>query len=88
MPVDTEATKARIAQWCEWFDLTPPKLMIRKGKIYLNAELHNWADASDISLDWLFMGDVKGLARAYRAQREAVRLISTREQEVLSPNAS
>ena len=41
MAVDTEATKARIAQWCEWFDLTQPKLKVRKGKIYLDAELLN-----------------------------------------------
>ena len=76
MPVDTEATKARIAQWCAWYDLTPPKLMIRKGKICLNAELHNWADNADISLDWLFMGEVKVMANAYRARREAERLIA------------
>ena len=75
MPVDTEATKARIAQWGELYDLTPPKLMIRKGKIYLNADLHNWADQADISLDWLFMGEVKAMANAYRARREAERLV-------------
>ena len=71
--VDTAATKARIAQWCEWFALQPPKLKVRKGQIYLTPELTTWADAADISLDWLFMGDVRVMASAYRREREAER---------------
>ena len=82
MAVDTEATKARIAQWCEWFNLTPPKLRVRKGQIYLSPELINWADASDISLNWLFMGDVKGLASAYRAQLSIERQSRSERQSI------
>ena len=71
--VDTEATKARIAQWCKWFDVPPPKVKVRKGEILFTPDLQNWADAADICLNWLFMGDARVMGMAYRARRQAER---------------
>jgi hypothetical protein len=64
----TEAIKARIDQWCELFDLTPPKGFIRNGKVYLNQNLTHWIASAGASFDWIILGDVKAMCRAYRRE--------------------
>lgn len=58
--------KYRITEWCEWFDIAPPKLKTRKGEVYLTDELHAWMMAAGASFDWIFRGDAKAMAAAYR----------------------
>ena len=62
-----EAIKARIAQWCEWFDLTPPKLTVRRGAVYLTDDLHAWLVQAGASFDWILCGDMRIMATTYRA---------------------
>lgn len=71
--VEIEETKARIAQWCSWFDMPPPKVRVRKGELLFTPELQNWMDAADMSLDWAFMGNAKVMGMAYRARRQGER---------------
>lgn len=61
-----DAIKARIAEWCEWFDLDMPSLRTRKGQILLTDPLADWLKSSGASYDWIFLGDAKGLAIGYR----------------------
>ncbi|MFN3824100.1 MAG: hypothetical protein ACK4RN_08990 [Pseudorhodobacter sp.] len=63
---DADLIRARIAEHCEWFDLTPPKLKVRKGSVYLTDELHDWMQESGASFDWMVCGEVKAMAAAYR----------------------
>ncbi len=61
-----EAVRARIAQFCDWFEVQPPKLKTRMGKVYLTDELAAWLDDTGASYDWIFLGDAKGMSAAYR----------------------
>lgn len=79
----TEAIVARINQWCEWFDLTPPKGFIRKGKVYLNQTLIHWIAGAGASFDWIILGEVKAMALAYRSERET----ETRLAELVAERA-
>jgi hypothetical protein len=65
--IDTaEVIKARIAQWCEWFDLDAPTLRIWRGQIYMTDSLADWLGTSGASFDWILSGDEKCMAAAYR----------------------
>jgi hypothetical protein len=65
--IDTpDVIKARIAEWCAWFDLEPPHLKIRKGEIYLTDSLAGWLGTSGASYDWILCGDAKCMAVVYR----------------------
>lgn len=61
-----EAVRARIAEFCEWFGVEPVKLKVRKGAIYFTDELMNWLQVSGASLDWIYAGEVKGMAATFR----------------------
>lgn len=63
-----EAVKARIAQFCGWFDVEPPKLRIRKGEVYLTDEFIAWFRATGASIDWIVLGDVRPMAATVRKQ--------------------
>jgi hypothetical protein len=65
--IDTpDVIKARIAEWCAWFKLEPPKLKIRKGEMYLTDSLAGWLGTSGASYDWILCGDAKCMAVVYR----------------------
>lgn len=61
-----DAIMARIAQFCDWFEIVPPKLTIRHGKIILTEQLLTWCRDSGASLDWIFAGEVRGMAQGWR----------------------
>lgn len=61
--------RERIAEWCAWFDLAPPKLRVRKDSVYMNDELWQWLRNSGTSFDWVFCGDARSMAHIFR-QRE------------------
>lgn len=73
-------TAERITQWCEWFDLEMPALRKSNGGILLTNELMDWMRMSGASFDWIFSGDAKGMAIAYRekhkGQENALKLFS------------
>jgi hypothetical protein len=69
---ETAATKARIAQICTWFDVAPPKMQICRKGVTLSNDLVQWASSNGVSLDWLFLGDVQGMAVAFRQKHAAV----------------
>ena len=56
----------RLALFCGWFDLTPPKVRKRKGGIYLTDDLIAWMDEHGMSTKWLVDGCTKDEAIAYR----------------------
>lgn len=66
-------TEARIAQFAEWFDLELPALEYEEGSVLLTDTLLQWCNDSGVSLDWIFCGDPKGMAIAYRAEFERQR---------------
>lgn len=66
--MSADATKDRIRQWCEWFDLPVPKVKTRKDKVYLTDELYAWMNDAGANFDWIFCGDMKGMASSYRKE--------------------
>ncbi len=56
----------RIEQFCGWFELDLPKLRYRKDYPVMNDALRDWLDESGASLDWIWAGDAKCMAAAYR----------------------
>jgi hypothetical protein len=75
MPKDTatgetatspEAIRARIADFCEWFDVEPVKLKVRNGAVYMVDELLAWCRDNGASLDWIICGEAKAMSRIYR----------------------
>ncbi|MFN4160110.1 MAG: hypothetical protein ACK4GO_17180 [Gemmobacter sp.] len=88
--MSSDAIKARIAQFCEWFGVEPVKLKVRKGAVYLTDDLTRWCGDEGASLDWLFCGDLKGMAAAYRKEhaetaklRSALRRLDDAESAML-----
>lgn len=89
-----EAVRARIAELSEWFGIEPVKLKVRKGSIYFTDDLFVWCDDNGVSLDWIYAGEPRGMAAAYREkyartpeQREFINLMrqfSEGEQEMLA----
>ena len=62
-----DTLEGRISAWCAWFDLEEPTLKRnRKREVLLNDGLLIWAAASGCSLDWIFTGEVRGMAVAFR----------------------
>lgn len=64
--MSADATKDRIRQWCEWFDLPMPKVRSRKGSVYLTDELYSWMIEAGANFDWIFCGKMNGMAESYR----------------------
>ena len=62
----TAETKARIAQYCDWFAINPPKVRVGPKGILFTDELNAFLDAEGVCLDWLFRGDVRALVVAWR----------------------
>jgi len=63
-------SEQRIRQFCEWFDLEMPVLEYEDGDIAVTEELIEWVREAGVSLDWVFCGDVKSMAIAYRQDRQ------------------
>lgn len=89
--MNAEATKARIRQFCEWFDLEPPKLRTRLGRVYMTDELLRWFKESGASVDWIIYGGVKSMAAVAREKwlrevefGEAVQRFNPKEAELLA----
>lgn len=61
-----EAVRVRMAQFCEWFDVEPVKLNVRKGEVYLTEGFMTWIKSHGASLDWICYGGEKGMAVTYR----------------------
>ncbi len=79
MPEDwsIEATRARLAAFCNHFEVPLPKLKVRSGKLYMTDDLQNWFKTAGASIDWICYGGVTGLAHAYRVK-------ALQEQEIRS----
>jgi hypothetical protein len=62
---DLSTMEGRISTVCQWFDLEPPALLpdedLHNGETVLD-----WMIASGGSIDWLVLGDPKGLVIAFR----------------------
>lgn len=61
----------RIAAFCEWFGVEPPRVEYDEeegpaGGPLLNDDLWNWFMASGASFDWIICGDPRPMAGAYR----------------------
>ncbi|MBO4169696.1 hypothetical protein [Cereibacter azotoformans] len=63
---ETMTAVDRLALFCEWFDLTPPKVRKRLGDIVLTPDFIKWADESGASINWLAEGGTMEEAAAYR----------------------
>ena len=62
-----DTLEGRISAWSAWFGLEEPTLKRnRKREVLLNNGLLTWAAASGCSLDWIFTGDVRGMAVTFR----------------------
>lgn len=46
-----ESVKARIAAFCDWFGVEPPRLKGRGGSVCLNVELSAWLSGHGASWD-------------------------------------
>jgi hypothetical protein len=64
--VTVEGARSRLAQFCARFDVEPPKLRIRAGRVAMTTELLTWFRAEGASLDWILCGDPMGMAATYR----------------------
>lgn len=64
--ISPSAVRTRIAELCEWFGAPPVNLKVRKGVVIFTDELATWCSTEGISFDWLFLGEPKALALAYR----------------------
>lgn len=78
-----EAVRARVAEFAEWFGVEPVKVKARMGQVYLVDELIAWCRDEGASLDWILLGEPKGMAAAFRTihsrtpeQRELLAAIS------------
>ncbi|MFN4159571.1 MAG: hypothetical protein ACK4GO_14365 [Gemmobacter sp.] len=61
-----EAVRARIALFCERFNVPVPKLKTRHGAVLLTDELHEWLGEHRASYDWILFGDALPMAAEYR----------------------
>lgn len=66
LPQTTQAE--RVAAWCCWFGYDLPKLDFDDedpATLLLTDDLLKWAHESGASLDWVILGDARGLARPF-----------------------
>ena len=84
---NTAAIKTRLAQFCAWFELTPPRLKVARTGVCRTDELAVWVQSVGISWDWLFLGDAHGMAQAFRRANspvaEARKLVAAMTDEQL-----
>lgn len=64
--MSADATKERVRQWCDWFDLPMPKVRVRNSSVYLTDELYAWMSDAGASYDWIFCGKMHEMACSYR----------------------
>lgn len=83
--------EGRIAQWCAWFDVPPPAPSWRTGGEAAEGVLLDWSDDARANLDWIILGDPRGMARLWRDREvglreftEAVLPLSAAEMRLLS----
>lgn len=66
---DLSTPQARIAWFCQWFEVTPPTLAYddeEPDQLLLTDALLRWCRLEGVSLDWLFSGLVAGALAAHR----------------------
>jgi hypothetical protein len=70
-----QAMLGRIVQWCDWFGTHAPTTISgldreRPGmdEVVSDDELFRWCDEVGTSIDWIYAGDVRGLAAGYRSK--------------------
>jgi hypothetical protein len=63
-----EAIRARMAAFCDRFEVESVKLKTRSGQVYMTDTLLEWFQTSGASIDWILLGDPMPLAGAYRAK--------------------
>jgi hypothetical protein len=61
-----EAVRARMAEFCDWFGIAPIKIKVRAGSVYMTDELVQWCHDAGASIDWICLGEVRGMAAAFR----------------------
>ena len=61
-----EAVRARVAEFSEWFGVPTLKLTVRKGSVYVTDELVSWCNINGASIDWILLGEVRGMAATFR----------------------
>lgn len=57
--------EGRIAQWCAWFDVPPPAPSWRTGGEAAEGVLLDWSRGAGANLDWIVLGDPRGMARLW-----------------------
>lgn len=65
--------EGRIAQWCAWFDVAPPAPSWRTGGEAAEGVLLDWSRDAGASLDWIILGDPRGMARLWRDREVGLR---------------
>lgn len=65
--------EGRIAQWCAWFDVAPPDLSWRTGGEAAEGVLLDWSRDAGANLDWIILGDPRGMARLWREHEANLR---------------
>ena len=67
----TATTIARIGQFCEWTGVLPPVLTYDEadGQILLTEDFVRWMTGNGASIDWIVLGDVRGLAVRWRDEK-------------------
>jgi hypothetical protein len=64
--ISPEAVRARMAEFCDWFGEEPIKLKVRAGSVYMTDDLLEWLTDTGASIDWICLGEVRGMASTYR----------------------
>lgn len=62
-----DEARARLAQFAEWTGTTPPATMV-DGKGEFNPDFLAYSAREGLSLDWVLLGDVRGLVMRGRVQ--------------------
>lgn len=68
-PRDFDDARGRLTKFAEWTKTTAPKEMLDEDGAPKD-ELLDYCRKENLSLDWLFTGDEKGLVLVLRSQRE------------------
>ncbi|WP_372572681.1 hypothetical protein [Ruegeria jejuensis] len=75
----------RIDAFCDWNDCEPPELSFDEdGSLLMTENIVDWCREQGASIDWIFCGDPKGMAAAFRKNSEEFRPIK-KELEELNP---
>ncbi|MCL6283609.1 hypothetical protein M3P21_08665 [Ruegeria sp. 2012CJ41-6] len=73
----------RIDAFCDWNDCEPPELSFDDdGSLILTDNIIDWCREQGASIDWVFCGDPKGMAAAFRKSCEDFRPIKKELKEM------